>query len=52
MASTTVDVRSMLGGIFAPGSISDRIVRRYRELLFRDSTLQDFPDTPRFVINV
>jgi NTE family protein len=51
MAGTTVDVGSVLGGIFAPGTVSDRVIRRYRELLFGDATLQDLPDEPRFVIN-
>lgn len=51
MARTTIDVGSILGGIFGPGSISDRVITRYRELLFGDRTLQDLPDTPRFVIN-
>lgn len=51
MASTTVDVKSVLGGIFAPGSISDRVIKRYREVLFGKHTLQDLPDQPRFIIN-
>ncbi len=51
MASTTIDKKSILGGIFLPGTVSDRIVANYRKLLFGDKTLQDFPDTPRFVIN-
>ena len=51
MASTTVDVQSVLGGIFGRGSISDRVKKRYAEILFGDATLQDFPDRPRFIIN-
>lgn len=51
MAGTTIDVESILGGIFGFGSVSDRIIKRYREILFGDRTLQDFPDEPRFVIN-
>jgi NTE family protein len=51
MASETVDVGSILGGIFGPGSISDRVIKRYRGLLFGDRTLRDLPDMPRFVIN-
>jgi NTE family protein len=51
MASTTVDKKAVLGGIFLPGTVSDRIIKRYKELLFGERTLQDFPDSPRFVIN-
>ncbi len=51
MASTTIDVQSILLGLFAPGSVSDRVIGRYREILFGDATLQDLPDAPRFVIN-
>ena len=51
MASTTVDARSVLGGIFGSGSVSDRVIKRYREILFGDRTLQDLPDEPRFVFN-
>lgn len=51
MASTTVDAKSVLGGIFGSGSVSDRVIKHYREILFGDSTLQDLPDEPRFVFN-
>jgi NTE family protein len=51
MAGTTIDVMSVLGGIFGRGSISDRVKKRYAEILFGQATLQDLPDTPRFVIN-
>jgi NTE family protein len=51
MAGTTIDVKAVFGGIFGWGSVSDRIIKRYREHLFGDRTLQDFPDHPRFVIN-
>lgn len=51
MAATTVDAGAILGGLFTPGSITGRVIERYREVLFGDSTLQDFPDEPRFVIN-
>jgi NTE family protein len=51
MARETVDVDSVLGGLFGSGSASDRIVARYRALLYGDRTLQDLPDAPRFVIN-
>jgi NTE family protein len=51
MASTTIDVQSVLGGIFLPGSISDRIMKRYDDMLYGGATLDQLPDTPRFVIN-
>lgn len=51
MASTTVDEGAILGGLFLPGSISEHVSDQYRRVLFADRTLQDLPDTPRFVIN-
>lgn len=51
MAGTSVDTRAVLTGVFAPGTVSDRIIHRYKEVLFGEKTLQDFPDEPRFVIN-
>lgn len=51
LAGETLDVAGVLGGIFLPGSIADRVAAAYREHLFGDATLQDLPDEPRFVIN-
>lgn len=54
MASTTIDRGSILGGVFLPGSVSDRIVSNYQDALFSHATLQDLPtdaEGPRFVIN-
>lgn len=51
MASTTVDEGAIFGGIFLPGSISDHVADQYAKVLFGNKTLQDLPDTPRFVIN-
>jgi len=54
LASTTIDRASILGGLFTPGSISDKVASAYREHLFGSATLQDLPDDasgPRFVIN-
>ena len=51
MASTTIDKKSIIAGILLPGTVSDRIIRSYRKLLFGDRTLQDFPDAPRFIVN-
>jgi NTE family protein len=56
MADTTVDVGAVIGGIFLPGSISDRVANAYDNILFKGATLRDLPDdtgkkAPRFVIN-
>jgi NTE family protein len=58
MASHTIDVGAIAGGIFGPGSISDSIVAKLDQHLFKGKTLQDLPGTqdgdagePRFVIN-
>jgi NTE family protein len=51
MAHETIDVGDVLRGIFLPGTIGDRLVSSYNSFLFDHATLQDFPDTPRFVIN-
>lgn len=63
MASTTIDRGSILRGVLLPGSVSDRIVSYYRDVLYGDATLQDLPAEkndpsaeneqtgPRFVIN-
>lgn len=54
MARTTIDRGSVLGGVFLPGSVNDRIVANYREVLFGSTTMQDLPLDevgPRFVFN-
>lgn len=51
LASTTIDIPAVLLGFLLPGSISNRIAGFYRKHLFKNATLQDFPDHPRFVIN-
>jgi len=51
-ALETIDVGSVLSGIFLPGTISDKVAKAYRKHLFGNATLQDLPDDPpRFVIN-
>jgi NTE family protein len=51
-AHETIDVGSVLKGVFLPGSISDKVTAAYRRHLFGEATLQDLPDDPpRFVIN-
>jgi len=51
LASQTIDIGSILEGVFGPGTVSDKIHSAYDHVLFHDATLQDLPDTPRFVIN-
>jgi NTE family protein len=51
LASRTVDVGAVLGGILLPGTISQRLAGAYRRHLLGDADLQDLPDRPRFVIN-
>lgn len=51
MASTTVDIDSVVLGIASPGSVNDRLADDYRAHLFGDATLQDLPDRPRIVLN-
>jgi len=54
LASQTIDRRSILGGIFLPGSISQWVSKTYDKALFHGRTLQDLPsdqEGPRFVIN-
>ena len=50
MAGRDVDKPSVISGLLTPRQrISDRVADAYREHLFGDATLQDLPDTPRFV---
>jgi len=56
MASTSVDVGAVIGGILLPGDISSRVAHAYDRVLFKGATLQDLPDdtngaAPRFVFN-
>ena len=52
LGSKTIDEGSIIGGIFTPGSIADKVADAYRKYLFGDATLQALPpDPPRFVIN-
>jgi len=56
MADTTVDAGAVIGGIFLPGTISDRVAKAYDDVLFKGAKLSDLPDdtgnaAPRFVIN-
>lgn len=54
LADTTIDMGAIIGGILLPGTISERVLNVYDEILFSGATLQDLPDDangPRFVIN-
>lgn len=56
LAGRTLDRNAVIGGIFLPGTIGERIAAAYDEHLFRNATLQDLPDdaggtAPRFVVN-
>ncbi len=52
LAAHTIDIGSVLEGVFGPGSISDKIQEAYDDTLFHRATLQDLPDLPpHFVIN-
>ena len=51
LASETIDVGSILVGLLSPATISGRIIAAFRKHLYGSNTLQDLPETPRFVIN-
>ena len=50
MAGRDVDRASVITGLLTPRqTIADTVADAYRRHLFADATLQDLPDTPRFV---
>jgi len=49
--SKTVDAFSVVGGLLGPGGAGDRVADAYRKHLYGEKTLQNLPDSPRFVIN-
>lgn len=51
LASVTVDVPAVLLGLLPGRSAAGEVARAYRKILFGNASLQDLPDTPRFVIN-
>ena len=51
LAAHTIDVSSVLSGVFGVHSVGDNVAQAYRKYLFGKSTLQDLPDRPRFVFN-
>ena len=51
LADTTIDQRSVIGGMFLPGTIGSYVAGAYARHLFGDKTLQDLPPAPCFVFN-
>lgn len=51
MSRTSIDVSSVLMGTLISGNVGRQIASAYAKHLFGDSTLQDLPDAPVFVIN-
>ena len=54
MASTSIDLGAVFGGLLSSDTIADRVAAAYDKHLFGGATLQDLPDDdegPRFVIN-
>ena len=51
LGEKTIDVPSVLRGVFGFGSIGDKVANAYRKHLFGAATLQDFPSHPFFVLN-
>jgi NTE family protein len=51
LARRTIDVGAVVWGLILPGRVSERTAELYDKHLFNGATLQDIPDTPRFVIN-
>lgn len=51
LAGRTLDVPAAITGLVPFFTAGGAITRAYRTHLFGDATLQDLPDTPRFVIN-
>jgi NTE family protein len=51
LASRTIDIPAVLWGVLGPGTVAERIAHYYRKYLFGKATLQDLPDSPRFVFN-
>jgi NTE family protein len=51
LARETIDVWSVVMGFLFPWRTSVHVARAHDRKLFNGATLQDLPDTPRFVIN-
>jgi NTE family protein len=51
LAGETLDADAIILGVALPGRVSDRVADAYDRYLYHGATLQDMPDTPRFVFN-
>ncbi len=52
LARVDVDAAAVRRGVLSPfSSVGDSVARAYERHLFGSTTLQDLPDTPRFVVN-
>jgi NTE family protein len=51
LAAHTIDVGSIVSGVFGVGSVAEKVAEAYRKYLFENNTLQNLPERPRFVIN-
>jgi NTE family protein len=51
LAGETIDAAAVLKGTLWFGTVADQVADAYRKHLFGNRTLQDFPDSPRFVVN-
>lgn len=51
MAGRTIDVPSVLLGLITFRSVGEFVSARYNRYLFNGATLQDLPNSPRFIIN-
>jgi NTE family protein len=51
LAEKTINVKTIILGVVLPGRVSDMVAKAYDRYLYNGATLQDSPDSPRFVIN-
>jgi NTE family protein len=51
LAGETIDAEAIILGLLLPGRITDRVAQAYDDHVFKGATLENLPDTPRFVIN-
>lgn len=51
LASTSIDVKSVLFGLLPFTSVAKQIANAYRKYLFDRRSLDAFPESPRFVVN-
>lgn len=51
LAGQTIDAKAIVGGIFLPGTVGEKVAAAYDRHLFHGATLEALPENPRFVIN-